>query len=152
MILTKNRYGFYLQQLPADEYYFHLIDEAVGVKTKEKTKFDMGLNLDPNQQQDASTMNFGDDDMPDLTRKHNGGLAELKLEVDKLKNKALDALGLDRKHVIRSILKKLYDMFTYVKEKVIGVYSRSKPTIKRYADKVANYILDAIDYIRSEFE
>lgn len=150
MILTKNRYGFYLQQLPADEYYFHLIDEAVGVKTKEKTKFDMGLNLDPNQ--DANTANFGDDDMPDLTIKHNGGLAELKLEVDKLKNKALDAMGLDRKHVIRSILKKLYDMFTYVKEKVIGIYSKSKPTIKKYADKVANYILDAIDYIRSEFE
>ena len=150
MILTKNRYGFYLQQLPADEYYFHLIDEAVGVKTKEKTKFDMGLNLDPNQ--DANTANFGDDDMPDLTRKHNGGLAELKLEVDKLKNKALDAMGLDRKHVIRSILKKLYDMFIYVKEKVIGNYSKSKPTIKKYADKVANYILDAIDYIRSEFE
>ena len=150
MILTKNRYGFYFQQLPADEYYFHLIDEAVGVKTKEKTKFDMGLNLDPNQ--DANTANFGDDDMPDLTRKHNGGLAELKLEVDKLKNKALDAMGLDRKHVIRSILKKLYDMFIYVKEKVIGNYSKSKPTIKKYADKVANYILDAIDYIRSEFE
>lgn len=150
MILTKNRYGFYLQQLPANEYYFHLIDEAVGVKTKEKTKFDMGLNLDPNQ--DANTANFGDDDMPDLTRKHNGGLAELKLEVDKLKNKALDAMGLDRKHVIRSILKKLYDMFIYVKEKVIGIYSKSKPTIKKYADKVANYILDAIDYIRSEFE
>ena len=150
MILTKNRYGFYLQQLPANEYYFHLIDEAVGVKTKEKTKFDMGLNLDPNQ--DANTANFGDDDMPDLTRKHNGGLAELKLEVDKLKNKALDAMGLDRKHVIRSILKKLYDMFIYVKEKVIGNYSKSKPTIKKYADKVANYILDAIDYIRSEFE
>ena len=150
MILTKNRYGFYLQQLPADEYYFHLIDEAVGVKTKEKTKFDMGLNLDPNQ--DANTANFGDDDMPDLTRKHNGGLAELKLEVDKLKNKALDAMGLDRKHVIRSILKKLYDMFIYVKEKVIGNYSKFKPTIKKYADKVANYILDAIDYIRSEFE
>ena len=150
MILTKNRYGFYLQQLPADEYYFHLIDEAVGVKTKEKTKFDMGLNLDPNQ--DANTANFGDDDMPDLTRKHNGGLDELKLEVDKLKNKALDAMGLDRKHVIRSILKKLYDMFIYVKEKVIGIYSKSKPTIKKYADKVANYILDAIDYIRSEFE
>lgn len=150
MILTKNRYGFYLQQLPADEYYFHLIDEAVGVKTKEKTKFDMGLDLDPNQ--DANTANFGDDDMPDLTRKHNGGLAELKLEVDKLKNKALDAMGLDRKHVIRSILKKLYDMFIYVKEKVIGIYSKSKPTIKKYADKVANYILDAIDYIRSEFE
>lgn len=150
MILTKNRYGFYLQQLPADEYYFHLIDEAVGVKTKEKTKFDMGLDLDPNQ--DANTANFGDDDMPDLTRKHNGGLAELKLEVDKLKNKALDAMGLDRKHVMRSILKKLYDMFTYVKEKVISIYSKSKPTIKKYADKVANYILDAIDYIRSEFE
>ena len=82
--------------------------------------------------------------------KHQGGVQELKdrmmNSVDTLRNQASKAAGLNDGFTIKSVLNKLRDMFAYISEKI----KQALPKVKGIFNTIANYIMDAIDYIKEE--
>ena len=82
--------------------------------------------------------------------KHQGGVKELKDKmlgiIDGLRNRASNAAGQNDGFTIRGILNKLRDMFAYISRKI----KEALPKVKGIFNTIANYIMDAIDYIKEE--
>ena len=98
-----------------------------------------------------------DQDFSLLDKPNNeGGLKALKDRivnaVISLKNKAAKSFGLSDGFSIRSCIVKLKDMISSIITRTKETVKTWSPRIRNFVDTLCNYIQDAIDYIKSEFE
>ena len=87
---------------------------------------------------------------------HKGGTKELWEKIKNFcieaKTRALRAFGLGDDATIKDCIAKLAGFVRGIIVKVKDAAVKLVPSIKAFLDKVANYVMDAIDYIKSEFE
>lgn len=128
MIFKPNKYGYYLS----------IIDEAY-ILAEEATN-------------DIALIDFNELDEPHNT----GGAKALKDRIVNaviaLKNKALKAVGLDDGFSVSSCINKLKDMISSLIQRAKETIKTWTPKIRNFIDTCCDYIQDAIDYIKSEFE
>lgn len=122
-IFHPNKYGYYL-----------------------KDSFDIAL-------QEAE--NYFLSDQWDADTSHQGGWEEFKTKVketvDSARLKAAKAFGLNDKITISSILNKLRGLLSKVINFIREKAKEWAPRIKALLDRLCNYIMDGIDYIKMEF-
>ena len=116
-----------------------------------KTEFDYLL-----EEAEDEIPNFFLTDDFDSPTSHQGGSAELW---DKVRNVCVDAkdraaksAGLGDKITIRSIVNKLLNLASSIMNKAREVIKNWTPSIKNALDKICNYIMDFVDYIKTELE
>lgn len=116
-----------------------------------KTEFDYLL-----EEAEDEIPNFFMTDDWDSPTSHQGGSAELW---DKVRNVCIDAkdravksAGLGDKITIRSIINKLCNLASSIMKKAREVIKNWTPSIKNALDKICNYIMDFVDYIKTELE
>lgn len=104
---------------------------------------------------------FGQDSMRilndiDKDPNHTGGYEELKQKISELifsyQQKAAKAAGLGDRITIKSILNRLEGMIYTLALNIRKLSKKHAPQIKRIVDTLCNAIMDAIDYIKREFE
>jgi hypothetical protein len=81
---------------------------------------------------------------------NTGGLSKIKDMIINLKNKALDALGLNDKEKTKSIIIRMKDTLSSLIAKARDGAKAILPKFKEGLDSLCNYILDAIDYLKKE--
>ena len=108
------------------------------------------------EEAEQETENYFQSDKWNAETKNKGGVKGLWQKIKDVclqaKVQACKALGLDDKHMVRSCINKLRNFASTIIYKIKSIFKNVTPKIKEFCNKVANFIMDAIDYIKSEFE
>lgn len=106
--------------------------------------------------QDAEQYFVNNDEEDVFAPTHKGGTKELWEKIKNFcfeaKSKALRAFGLGDDATIKDCIAKLAGFIGNIIRKIKDAAVKLAPSIKAFLDKIANYVMDAIDYIKSEFE
>ena len=108
------------------------------------------------EEAEQETENYFRSDQWGADTKNQGGVKGLWEKIKDVclqaKVQACKAMGLDDKHMVRSMINKLRNFLAKIIDKIKSLFKTIPPKIKAFCNKVANFIMDAIDYIKSEFE
>ena len=108
------------------------------------------------EEAEEETENYFTSDEWKSDTKNQGGVKGLWQKIKDVclqaKVQACKAMGLDDKHMVRSMINKLKSFLGKIIDKIKSLFKNITPKIKAICNKIANFIMDAIDYIKNEFE